>query len=148
MLNSDLEALAAELADFAPPEKKSGRPASEERVIAGFEEIQRFTEQYGRAPQCGSTACARSRIAAPCLSRWTIRACLLERQPLPLRRSKTSISTSWRASPTRTTSRSCAMFEPVPKSAPPRRSRIASPARISRPSLCRKASEGIGQPKC
>lgn len=53
MSNSDLDDLAAELADFAPPEKKKGRPASEERVIAGFEEIQRFTEQHGRAPQHG-----------------------------------------------------------------------------------------------
>ncbi len=53
MSNSDLDALAAELAEFAPPEKKGGRPASEERVIAGFEEIQRFTEQHGRAPQHG-----------------------------------------------------------------------------------------------
>ncbi|EZN82643.1 hypothetical protein AJ69_01543 [Pseudomonas aeruginosa BWH029] len=53
MSNSDLDELAAELAEFAPPEKKGGRPASEERVIAGFEEIQRFTEQHGRAPQHG-----------------------------------------------------------------------------------------------
>ena len=53
MRNSDLDELAAELADFAPPEKKGGRPASEERVIAGFEEIQRFTEKHDRAPQHG-----------------------------------------------------------------------------------------------
>ena len=53
MSNSDLDELAAELAEFAPAEKKNGRPASEERVIAGFEEIQRFTEQHGRAPQHG-----------------------------------------------------------------------------------------------
>jgi hypothetical protein len=53
MRNSDLDDLAAELAEFAPPEKKGGRPASEERVIAGFEEIQRFTEQHRRAPQHG-----------------------------------------------------------------------------------------------
>ncbi|QEO97192.1 GIY-YIG nuclease family protein [Xanthomonas oryzae] len=53
MSNSDLDDLAAELAEFAPAEKKNGRPASEERVIAGFEEIQRFTEQHGRAPQHG-----------------------------------------------------------------------------------------------
>ena len=53
MTNSNLDELAAELAEFAPPEKKGGRPASEERVIAGFEEIQRFTEQHGRAPQHG-----------------------------------------------------------------------------------------------
>ena len=53
MNSSDLDELAAELADFAPPEKKGGRPASEERVIAGFEEIQRFTEKHDRAPQHG-----------------------------------------------------------------------------------------------
>ncbi len=53
MSNSDLDDLAAELAEFAPAEKKNGRPASEERVIAGFEEIQRFVEQHGRAPQHG-----------------------------------------------------------------------------------------------
>lgn len=53
MSNADLDDLAAELAEFAPPEKKGGRPASEERVIAGFEEIQRFHEKHGRAPQHG-----------------------------------------------------------------------------------------------
>lgn len=53
MSNSDLDELAAELAEFAPPEKKDGRPASEERIIAGFEEIQHFTEKHGRAPQHG-----------------------------------------------------------------------------------------------
>jgi len=53
MSDADLDALAAELAEFAPPEKRGGRPASEERVIAGFEEIQRFTERHGRAPQHG-----------------------------------------------------------------------------------------------
>lgn len=53
MRDADLDDLAAELAEFAPPEKKGGRPASEERVIAGFEEIQRFTEKHGRAPLHG-----------------------------------------------------------------------------------------------
>ncbi|CAM5199440.1 hypothetical protein CDEF62S_03627 [Castellaniella defragrans] len=53
MRKDDLDNLAAELGEFAPPEEKRGRPASEERVIAGFEEIQRFTEQHGRAPQHG-----------------------------------------------------------------------------------------------
>lgn len=53
MRDADLDALAAELADFAPPEKASGRSAREERVIAGFEEIQRFVEKHGRAPQHG-----------------------------------------------------------------------------------------------
>lgn len=53
MTNLDLDELAAELADFAPPEKKGGRSPREERVIAGFEEIQRFAETHGRAPQHG-----------------------------------------------------------------------------------------------
>ena len=38
----DLDDLAAELADFAAPEKKVGRSPREERIIAGFEDIQRF----------------------------------------------------------------------------------------------------------
>jgi hypothetical protein len=53
MSDLDLDELAAELAEFAPPEKKEGRPAREERVITGFEEIQRFFEKHGRAPQHG-----------------------------------------------------------------------------------------------
>lgn len=50
MSNADVDDLADELAEFAPAEKKSGRSARDERVIAGFEEIQRFYEQHGRAP--------------------------------------------------------------------------------------------------
>jgi len=49
----DLDDLAAELADFAAPEKKVGRSPREERIIAGFEDIQRFVEQHGRIPQHG-----------------------------------------------------------------------------------------------
>ncbi|KJE77467.1 hypothetical protein FEAC_09010 [Ferrimicrobium acidiphilum DSM 19497] len=51
MSDPELEALAAELADFAPPEENGGPPSLEERVVAGFEEIQRFTEKPGRVPQ-------------------------------------------------------------------------------------------------
>lgn len=53
MSDPDLDALAAELPEFAAPEAKVGRPPLEERVIAGFEEIQRFVEKHGRAPQHG-----------------------------------------------------------------------------------------------
>ena len=53
MHRSDLDELADELAEFAPVEKAVGRPASEERVIAGFEEIQRFVEKHGHLPQHG-----------------------------------------------------------------------------------------------
>jgi hypothetical protein len=47
----DLDELREELDEYAQPEKKSGRPALEERIIAGFEEIQRFVELNGRTPK-------------------------------------------------------------------------------------------------
>jgi hypothetical protein len=53
MSDLDLDDLRAELEDFAQPEKKGGRSPREERIIAGFEEIQRFVEKNGRAPQHG-----------------------------------------------------------------------------------------------
>lgn len=53
MSDPDLDELAAELTEFATPEAKGGRPPREERVIAGFEEIQRFVTKHGRAPQHG-----------------------------------------------------------------------------------------------
>ena len=53
MSDPNLDELAAELAEFAEPEKKGARPPREERIIAGFEEIQRFVEKQGRAPQHG-----------------------------------------------------------------------------------------------
>lgn len=50
----DLDELAAELADFAPAEKKqSAYTPREERIIAGFEDIERFFEEHGRLPQQG-----------------------------------------------------------------------------------------------
>lgn len=65
----DLEELAAELADFAQPEKKGGRSPREERIIAGFEEIQRFVEKHGRAPQHGEGRDIFERIYAVRLDR-------------------------------------------------------------------------------
>lgn len=53
MSDLDLDDLRAELADFAQPEKKGGRTPREERIIAGFEDIQRFVEEHGREPQHG-----------------------------------------------------------------------------------------------
>jgi hypothetical protein len=53
MSDLDLDELRDELADFAKPEKKGGRSPREERIIAGFEEIQRFVDQHGRSPQHG-----------------------------------------------------------------------------------------------
>lgn len=53
MSDLDLDDLRAELADFAQPEKKGGRTPREERIIAGFEDIQRFVDEHGRKPQHG-----------------------------------------------------------------------------------------------
>lgn len=53
MADIDLDDLANELAEFAPPEKPTGRSPREERIIAGFEEVQRFVAEHGRAPQHG-----------------------------------------------------------------------------------------------
>lgn len=47
----DLDDLRAELDEFAQPEKKSARSPQEERIIAGFEEIQRFVSEHNRLPQ-------------------------------------------------------------------------------------------------
>lgn len=49
----DLDELRSELDDYAKPEKKGGRSPKEERIIAGFEDIQRFVEQHGHVPQHG-----------------------------------------------------------------------------------------------
>lgn len=49
----DLDALAGDLAEFEAPEKVEKRNPIEERVIAGFEDIQRFYEVHGRAPRHG-----------------------------------------------------------------------------------------------
>lgn len=65
----DLDALADQLADFAPAEKKVGRSPREERVIAGFEEIQRFVDQHGHAPQHGESHDIFERIYAMRLDR-------------------------------------------------------------------------------
>ena len=65
----DLDALAEQLADFAPTEKRAGRGPREERIIAGFEEIQRFVEQQGRPPQHGESRDIFERIYAMRLDR-------------------------------------------------------------------------------
>ncbi|MBJ7901533.1 MAG: GIY-YIG nuclease family protein [Cyanobacteria bacterium RI_101] len=54
MSEIDLNELRAELDDFARPQKSGDRSAREERIIAGFEEIERFVEERGRLPQQGA----------------------------------------------------------------------------------------------
>ena len=53
MSDLDLDELRLELDEFTQPQKKGGRSAQEERLLAGFEEIQRFVAQHGSAPQHG-----------------------------------------------------------------------------------------------
>lgn len=54
MPDPTVEELAEELAEFDVPEKHGGRPPREERVIAGFEEIQRWVDEHGRLPELGA----------------------------------------------------------------------------------------------
>lgn len=52
-LEHDLDELAEELAEFAEPAREVARPAIEERVLAGFEEIQRWVMEHGHPPRHG-----------------------------------------------------------------------------------------------
>jgi hypothetical protein len=65
----DLDELRDELSDFAQPEKQSARSPREERLIAGFEEIQRFVEQHNRLPQQGEACDIFERLYAVRLQR-------------------------------------------------------------------------------
>lgn len=49
----DLDDLASELEEFAPADKKVGYSPRVERIIAGFEEIQRFYDENKKLPQSG-----------------------------------------------------------------------------------------------
>lgn len=54
MSDLDLDDLRAELDEFSTDKKdQSARPPREERIIAGFEDIERFFEQHGRIPAHG-----------------------------------------------------------------------------------------------
>ncbi len=50
--DEDLD-LLGELGVDAAPTQSVGRSAAEQRVIAGFEEVERFVQEHGRAPQHG-----------------------------------------------------------------------------------------------
>lgn len=55
MSDIDLDQIRDELSEFAEPPKKGGASQLEERVMAGFEEIQRFVEEHGHAPRHGES---------------------------------------------------------------------------------------------
>ncbi|MDE0377846.1 MAG: GIY-YIG nuclease family protein [Rhodospirillales bacterium] len=63
------DALLAELGVVVEPERTAGRTQREERIIAGFEEIQRFVETHGRAPRYGEDGDIFERLYAVRLDR-------------------------------------------------------------------------------
>lgn len=70
MSEPDLDELAGELEDFAPAKKKQSTYTSrEERIIAGFEDIERFYEEHRRLPQHGEDGDIFERIYAVRLDR-------------------------------------------------------------------------------
>ncbi|MEZ5714392.1 MAG: GIY-YIG nuclease family protein [Paracoccaceae bacterium] len=69
MTDLDLDELRAELDDFAEPKKRVAGSAREERIIAGFEEIQRFVEVHGHSPHHGEDLDIFERIYAVRLDR-------------------------------------------------------------------------------
>lgn len=53
MTDIDLDELRSELEEFAQPAKKVQYSAAAQRIIAGFEEIDRFVDEHGRLPEHG-----------------------------------------------------------------------------------------------
>jgi hypothetical protein len=53
MSDTNLDELRSALDAFAEPERNGGRSPREDRIIAGFEEIQRFVEKHGHFPHHG-----------------------------------------------------------------------------------------------
>lgn len=53
MIDIDLDELRSELDEFAVKKKVVSRSPREERIIAGFEEIERFVEEHGHLPRHG-----------------------------------------------------------------------------------------------
>jgi hypothetical protein len=69
MSEMDLDELRSELEDFAKPAKGEAGSAKQQRIIAGFEEIERFCEEHGRLPQHGEGRDIFERIYAVRLDR-------------------------------------------------------------------------------
>jgi hypothetical protein len=65
----DLDDLRAELDEYAKPEKKQTLSAKEQRIVAGFEDIQRFYDEHNRIPQHGEGGDIFERLYATRLDR-------------------------------------------------------------------------------
>lgn len=77
------DALLAELGVEVEARKEASRTAREERIIAGFEEIQRFFEQHGHAPRHGEDRDIFERLYAVRLDRLrTLHDCRVLLEPL------------------------------------------------------------------
>ena len=68
-INDDDIELLGELGVEAEPVPTGGRTAKEQRIIAGFEEIERFVEEHGRLPQHGESRDIFERLYATRLDR-------------------------------------------------------------------------------
>ena len=68
-MTNDLDKLRAELDEFAQSKPKQVRAPREERIISGFEEIQRFVDQHGRSPKQGEDGDIFERLYAVRLDR-------------------------------------------------------------------------------
>jgi len=83
MTDFDLDELRSELDDYAQPVKTVSRPPREERIIAGFEEVQRFVEEHGHVPQHGEDRDIFERLYAVRLDRFReLAECLTLLEPL------------------------------------------------------------------
>ena len=69
MSEIDLDELRSELSDFAKPAKGAGGSVKEQRIVAGFEEIERFVEEHTRLPQHGEDRDVFERLYAVRLDR-------------------------------------------------------------------------------
>lgn len=68
-INDDDIELLGELGVDAEPVSSGGRTAKEQRIIAGFEEIERFVEEHGRLPEHGESRDIFERLYAVRLDR-------------------------------------------------------------------------------
>lgn len=69
MTDFDIDDIASELTEFDLPEKQGERPPHEQRIITGFEDIQRFVIEHGRVPEHGEGKDIFERIYAVRLDR-------------------------------------------------------------------------------
>lgn len=85
MSEIDLDELRSELSSYAKPAKGGASSAKEQRIIAGFEEIERFVAEHDRLPQHGEDRDIFERLYAVRLDRIRAsaecRAVLKERDP-------------------------------------------------------------------